>query len=340
MEKNEIVVTGIRPTGKLHLGNYFGAIADLLNLQEKYPCYVFVADLHALTALDQKECKNLSSYIRDVVLGYLAAGLDPKKCTLFVQSSIPEVSELFTLLMNFVMVPRLQRLPAYKDKSKGRSNNNLELLAYPALMAADIFAQKGTIVPLGYDQLPHLEFVRELAGRFNSKFGSTFPRPRTLKGRKDVAKVPGLKGTDAKMSKSDGPMYVIYLTDSPAEVKAKIRGAVTNDLGIRNLFELMDLVSTSATKKRFKAAYKNGVLSNEQMKNKLAADISAFLKPLQSRRAIFEKDYELVEKALMEGAKRARENAANTLKEVKSKMNLFGISQHSIEQDVLVSSSS
>jgi len=323
------VLSGIRASGRLHLGNYLGAVKGMLALQEnpEYETFYMVADLHTLTTpYDQKELKN---DIREVVLDYLAAGLDPEKSTLFIQSQVPEHVELSYLFATSVSLARMLHLPTYKEKLKLHpKDSTVALLYYPVLMAADILIYKAESVPTGIDQEPHLEVSREIARKMNSVYGTVFPEPQRFITEGEY--VPALTG-EGKMSKSVEGSYV-NLTDDLEMIKKRLTGAPTDSGkgekvpekgGVANLLTFVGLFRGSKKRDEYEMAYKGSGIRYSELKEGLAKAIYEELKPIQEKRRVFEKDPDLVERILAKGAQRAREVARDTLDETKKKMGLI-----------------
>jgi len=346
------ILSGIRATGRLHLGNYLGMIKGMLTLQDdpEYEVFFMVADLHALTT--PFDPKTLGPNSRDVVLDYLGAGLDPEKASVFIQSHVREHVELSYLFSTEVTIARLGHLPTYKDKLKQfPENNTLALLYYPVLMAADILLYKTELLPVGDDQLPHLEISREIARKFNEKYGMDFPEPGQIKTEGHY--VPSLTG-EGKMSKSVEGSY-INLTDDLTTIKEKLaivptdsgKGKIEtqnsnvksqNDnsklkiyksggiesKGISALMALVDLFEGEEKRKEYEEKYLGEGVRYGNLKNELAEEIYKELEPIQARRKKYEDDPDLVEKILKDGAEKARKIAKETLKEVKEKMGFIG----------------
>ena len=258
----DTVLSGIRSTGNLHLGNYFGAVTNFVKMQKDYNCYFFVADFHSLTTYPNPE--DLHNNVRTVLAEYLAAGIDPEQSTLYVQSDVPEIPELYLLLNMNAYVGELERTTTFKEKIRSQPENvNAGLLTYPVLMAADIIIHRSKYVPVGKDQEQNLEMARKFAKRFNHMYGvEYFPLPSPFNFGKDLLKVPGLDGT-GKMGKTAG--NGIYLVDAPDVIRKKVMRAVT-DSGptkenqempepIKNIFALMDIVSSADTAEHFKEQY-------------------------------------------------------------------------------------
>ena len=323
------VLSGIRASGRLHLGNYLGAVKGMLALQEnpEYETFYMVADLHTLTTpYDPKELKN---DIREVVLDYLAAGLDPEKSTLFIQSQVPEHVELSYLFATSVSLARMLHLPTYKEKLKLHpKDSTVALLYYPVLMAADILIYKAESVPTGIDQEPHLEVSREIARKMNSIYGTDFPEPQRFITEGEY--VPALTG-EGKMSKSVEGSYV-NLTDDLEMIKKRLAGAPTDSGkgekvpekgGVANLLTFVGLFRGSKKRDEYEMAYKGSGIRYSELKEGLAKAIYEELKPIQEKRRVFEKDPDLVERILAKGAQRAREVARDTLDETKKKMGLI-----------------
>lgn len=327
------VLSGIRATGRLHLGNYLGAVKGMLALQNppaggpSYETFYMVADLHSITT--PFEPNQLRENIREVVLDYLSAGLDPEKSTIFIQSQVREHVELAYLFSTVVTVARMQHLPTFKEKAKQHPQNvTMALLNYPVLMAADILLYKANAVPVGDDQLPHLEVAREIARKMNEKYGLTFPEPEQFatKGRY----VPSLTG-EGKMSKSIEDTY-INLTDDLDTIKKRL-AAVPTDLGkgseiskeggVAALLALVELFEGEDKKKEYEKAYLGEGIRYKDLKEELGLAIYKELEPIQTRRREFEQKPEEVEQLLKEGAEKARKVARVTLEEVKRAMGLL-----------------
>ena len=346
--KKEIVVSGIRATGNLHLGNYFGALRNFVKMQSDYDTMYFVADLHALTTNPQPD--QLHTNVRNIVAEYLAAGLDPEQATLFVQSDVPEVSEMYLLLNMHVGIGELMRTASFKDKARtqlgiksdsediekeiiGTDSNkrvNAGLLTYPTLMAVDILIQKATKVPVGKDQEQHLELTRRFARRFNSFYGvDYFPEPTNFNFGLAPVKVPGLDGS-GKMGKSEG--NCIYLTDDEKTLRKKVMRAVTDEgpkepnqpvsQPVENLFTLMELTSTPDTVKHFRDAYADCSIRYGDLKKQLAEDILKITLPIRERYLDLQADDATISRILRRGAEKARERAAATLSDVRHIMGI------------------
>jgi tryptophanyl-tRNA synthetase len=328
MENKKRVFSGSRPTGKLHLGNYLGAVKGYLELQEndQYDCIYSVVDLHGLTT--PYDPKKYQEQINEVVLDYLGCGLDPKKAHLMIQSQVSQHIELAYLLSTIYPVSRLEQLPTYKEKqAENPTYVNMGLLYYPILMAADIMIYKANVVPVGKDQLPHLEVTREICRKFNSMFDTIFPetQPFITKG----AYVPSLKGS-GKMSKSVEGSY-IGLTDSLEMIRGKLAGAPTDsgqgkelpkEGGVANLLTLVALFMGEEKKKVYEDLYLGSGLKYQELKEELAQAIYEELKPIQERRKYFEEHPQEVKEILEEGRKYCVEIAKETLLEVKKAMGL------------------
>ena len=276
----EIVLSGIRSTGNLHLGNYYGAVKNFVQMQDDYECYFFIADFHSLTT--HPTPLDLHENVKAVLSEYLAAGLDPERCTLYIQSDIPEIPELYLLLNMISYVGELERTTTFKEKIRNQPENvNAGLLTYPVLMAADILVHRSNKVPVGKDQQPHLEITRKFAQRFNTMYKTEFlPLPEPFNFGKDLIKIPGLDGS-GKMGKSEG--NGVFLVDTPEEIRKKVMRAVT-DSGptspnqemaepIRNLFYLMEVVSAPETNAFFREKYNACEIRYGDMKKQLAEDI-------------------------------------------------------------------
>ncbi|MCL2511652.1 MAG: tryptophan--tRNA ligase [Bacteroidales bacterium] len=320
----EIVVSGIRPTGDLHLGNYFGALRNFVKMQEQHQCFFFIADYHALTT--HLNASTLHNAVKNVLVQYLAAGLDPEKSTLYIQSDLPETAELYLLLNMVAYLGELERCVSFKEKARKQPDNvNAGLLTYPVLQAADIIIHKATKVPVGKDQQQHLEMTRDFAGRFNRLFGMDyFPEPSAYNFDNDLLKIPGLDGS-GKMGKSEG--NAIYLVEEPEAIRKKVMRAVTDSgptamnsekpEAIQNLFTLMSVVSSSDTVAFFDDAYNNCNIRYGDMKKQLAEDIVRFTTPFREKAEIYAKDDALLSKIAKMGAEKARVSAEKTVREVR-----------------------
>jgi tryptophanyl-tRNA synthetase len=319
------VLSGIRPTGYLHLGNYFGAVRSFVKMQHDYNCFFFIADIHSLTTHPTPE--NLQAGVKQVLAEYLACGIDPEKATIFIQSDVPEVSELYAFLNMNAYLGELERTTSFKEKARQQPDNvNAGLLTYPVLMAADILIHKANFVPVGKDQEQNLEMARKFATRFNYMYNTEvfpLPKPYTFDG-KDMVKVPGLDGS-GKMGKSEGNAINLY--EDPKEIRKKVMRAVTdsgptepNQLKtepVENLFTLMKIVSTPDTVTHFNELYNKCEIRYGDMKKQLAEDIITFTAPIRDRIIDILKDDSYLAKVAKMGAEKARESASKTLNEVK-----------------------
>lgn len=320
----ETVVSGIRSTGNLHLGNYFGAIRNFVKMQYENNCYFFVADWHSLTTHPTPE--DLHGNIRTVISEYLACGIDPEVSTLYVQSDVPEITELYLLLNMNAYVGELERTTSFKDKIRKQPENvNAGLLTYPVLMAADIIIHKANKVPVGQDQEQNLEMARKFARRFNHMYGvECFPEPESFSFSGKLIKIPGLDGS-GKMGKSEG--NAINIADEEKVVRKKIMRAVTDNgptepdstpsEPIQNLFSLMELASDPDVLASFKEQYANCTIRYGDLKKQLAEDIVKLTTPLRERIIDISQNDEYLRKVVKQGAEKARESAAKTLKEVR-----------------------
>lgn len=320
----DTVVSGIRSTGNLHLGNYFGAIRNFLKMQRENNCYFFIADYHSLTT--HPKPGDLHSNIRQVMAEYLACGIDPETATVFIQSDVPEVTELYLLLNMNAYVGELERTTSFKEKIRKQPDNiNAGLLTYPVLMAADIIIHKANKVPVGKDQEQHLEMTRRFARRFNTMYGvDYFPEPDAYNFGKQLIKIPGLDGT-GKMGKSEG--NGIFLADTPEEIRKKVMRAVT-DVGpaepghkpagpVKNLFTIMSAVSDKTTVRHFTEEYAACRIRYGEMKKQLAEDIIKFTSPIRERINDILADRAYLARVVSEGAVKARESASRTVREVR-----------------------
>ena len=324
------VLSGIRPTSRLHIGNYLGAVKGMLELQKdpKYETLYMVADLHAITTPYDRKTLRKKAY--EVVLDYLAAGLDPEKSIIFIQSDIPEHVELAYFFSTLVSVARLQHLPTFKEKIKQHPESvTMALLYYPVLMASDILIYKASSVPVGVDQVPHLEISREMARKMNTQFKTDFPEPKRFitKG----GSVPSLSG-EGKMSKSVEGSY-IALTDDLKTIQKKLASAPTDSGkgkkvpqkgGVANLLKFVELFEGKEKRKMYEKQYLSSGIRYGQLKQDLAKAIHDDLKSFQKKRKELEDNPEYVEKVIKDGARKARKIAKKTLNEVKKLMGLAG----------------
>ncbi len=325
MEK-EIVLSGIRPTGFLHLGNYFGAMRNYVRMQDEYNCYFFVANWHSLTT--HPDTKTLQESVLRVVAENIACGLDPEKVSLYVQSDVPEIAELYLYLNMLAYKGELEKTTSFKDKVRLQPENvNAGLLTYPVLQAADILIHRAVKVPVGKDQEQNLEMARNFAERFNYRYGETFPLPYAFNYNSELVKILGLDG-NGKMSKSENQNTTLYLADEDDAIRNKIKKAKT-DQGpispnsvkpdyIENLFTLMKLVSSADTLKKFEDDFNNSsdgncIIRYGDMKKQLAEDMVNFIQPIRNQALDLQNNKELLIKIIRQGADKARASASNTL---------------------------
>lgn len=320
----DIVVSGIRSTGKLHLGNYFGALKNFVKMQHENHCYFFIADFHSLTTHPTPE--NLHGSVKQVLAEYLACGLDPEVATLYVQSDIPQIPELYLLLNMNAYLGELERCTSFKDKIRNQPNNvNAGLLTYPTLMAADIIIHKAHKVPVGKDQEQHLEMTRTFANRFNRLYNvEYFPEPVAYNFGEQLVKIPGLDGT-GKMGKSEG--NAIFLADDAETIRKKVMKAVTDSgptqpnqpkpEAIQNLFTIMRVVSKPDTLTFFEEKYNACEIRYGDMKKQLAEDITIFTSPIREKIESILADNDYLRKVAKLGAEKAHESASKTLSEVR-----------------------
>jgi len=321
------IFSGARPSGQLHIGNYLGAIKNWIELQQDYFCIYGIVDYHAITTPFNP--KDVKREIFELALDYLAAGVDPKKSILMVQSYVPEHMELAWILGTITPVSWLERVPTYKEKIALHPDYvNLGLLSYPVLMAADILIYKANAVPVGEDQLPHVELTREIARSFNHKFGQTFPEPKSIVG--PGARIMSLADPSQKMAKSLGPNHYIAISDSPETIKEKLAGAVTDvgdtgaepkSPGVANLFTLLKLFSEK-TLEKFEKDYQDKKIKYSEVKEVLAKDIANYFSDFRKKRAKLAKNPTGVWKILEDGSQKAQAIARKTLQEVKEKVGL------------------
>jgi len=321
-----IVLSGIRPTGHLHLGNYFGALKNFNKMQHEHNCYFFIADYHSLTTHPTPE--NLQENVKQALVEYLAAGIDPEIATIYVQSDLPETAELYLLLNMNAYMGELQKVTTFKDKARQQPENiNAGLLTYPSLMAADILIHKSNYVPVGKDQEQHLEMTRTFARRFNRLYKvDFFPEPVAYNFGEELVKIPGLDGS-GKMGKSEGEGNAVFLADEPNVIKKKVMRAVT-DAGptennsvkpepIENLFSLMKVVSDATTVEYFNEKYNNCEIRYGDMKKQLAEDITKFTEPIRERIKELKADDAYIQKVMLMGKEKAHESGAKTVSEIR-----------------------
>lgn len=322
----ETVVSGIRSTGNLHLGNYYGALQNFIKMQDEYNCFFFIADLHSLTT--HPTPANLHGNVKQVLIEYLAAGIDPEKATIYVQSDVPEVTELYLYLNMNAYLGELERATSFKDKVRANPENvNAGLLTYPVLMAADIIIHKATKVPVGKDQEQHLEMARTFGNRFNRLYNHDyFPEPFAFSFGESLVKIPGLDGK-GKMGKSEGEGNAIFLGDTPEAIRKKVMRAVS-DSGptvenqqkpqeIQNLFDLMKVVSTPDTLAHFDELYNKMAIRYGDLKKQLAEDMVLATAPIRDRINAIANDADYLRKVAEMGAEKARESASRTIREVR-----------------------
>ncbi len=320
----ERVVSGIRPTGRLHLGNYFGAMVNFVKMQNTNECLFFIADIHSLTTHPTPE--DLHGNVRQTLIEYLASGLDPEKAVIYIQSDVPEILELYTLLNMNAYVGELNRTTSFKDKVRQNPNNvNAGLLTYPVLMAADILIHHAAKVPVGKDQEQHLEMTRTFARRFNNMYRvEYFKEPEAFNFGRQLIKIPGLDGS-GKMGKSEG--NGIFLADEPEVIRKKVMRAVT-DSGpvtpnspvsepIQNLFTIMEVVSEPSTLEYFRESYANCTIRYGELKKQLAEDIIKFTQPIYERMKELSSNDSYIRNVARQGAEKARAIASQTVSEVK-----------------------
>ncbi|MDA0746333.1 MAG: tryptophan--tRNA ligase [bacterium] len=336
MGERKRILTGDRPTGRMHLGHYVGSLQNRVRLQDEYECFFLVADLHMLTTKPQKEhIEALRENVHEMVLDYLAVGVDPAKSTIYLQSAVHAVYEMNLFFGMLVTLPRVARLPSIKDMARAAQMDDeaipFGLVGYPVLQAADILTPRAHLVPVGKDNEAHVEVTREIARRFNHYYGEVFPIPEAL-----IGDVPSLVGTDgqAKMSKSLD--NAIYLSDDAKAVEKKVRGMFTDPNRVRAdipgrvegnpVFIYHDIFNPNREEvEDLKARYLEGKVGDVEVKTKLAVAINGFLDPIRERREKFAQDKGFVEQVLYEGTLRMQEVAGETLKEMKKAMGFAGI---------------
>ena len=320
----DIVLSGIRSTGKLHLGNYYGALRNFIRMQEENSCYFFIADIHSLTT--HPDPKRLHENVKNVLVDYLAAGIDPEKSVIYVQSDLQETAELYLYLNLHAYLGELSKTSSFKEKARKQPENvNAGLLTYPTLMAADILIHNADKVPVGKDQEQHLEMTRRFARRFNHFYGvDYFKEPVAYNFGEELVKIPGLDGS-GKMGKSEG--NAIYLGESPKEIEKKVKRALT-DSGptefnsvkpdyIENLFTILRVVSTPEVVQHYELLWNSCAIRYGDLKKQLAEDIIKVTAPIRERIIEIEKDDAYLRKVTQEGAERARASARKTIQAVR-----------------------
>ncbi len=324
--KKKVVLTGDRPTGRLHLGHYVGSLKNRVAMQDKYDCYFIIADYQFLTDKIE-QTKEIEKNIREIVLDYLSVGIDPNKSTIFVESQIPEIPQLALIFSMLVTFPRVKRNPTIKEQIKalGIKKASLGYISWPVTQAADILSVRADAVPVGKDQLPHIELTREIVSTFNRLFGKVFPIPKAILG--DTPTLPGLDGQ--KMSKSRN--NAIYLSDSPETVEEKVRKAITDtkkihidDKGhpeICNIYKYYEAFFPKKAKE-LKPLCEAGKIGCVECKKQLAKMLNEFLDPIRKKRAKFAKQPKLIEKILEQGRIKTQKRAAEILTLVKGAMDM------------------
>ncbi len=326
----EIVMSGIRPTGFLHLGNYFGAVRNYVRMQEEFDCYFMVADLHSLTT--HPDTKELKTNVHRVLAENIACGLDPEKVALYCQSHVYETSELYLYLNMLAYKGELEKTVTFKDKARQHPDNvNAGLLTYPVLQTADIILHRAKYVPVGKDQEQHLEMARNFANRFNHRYGEVFPEPVAFNYGDELIKVPSLDGA-GKMSKSENQYATLYLSDEDDLIRKKVMKAKT-DSGptepnsskpdyIENIFLLMKLVSATEVVEKFESDYNNCTIRYGDMKKQLAEDMVAFISPIREKAENIRTDEKYLKEVMEKGAVKARKSAGATMELVRQSMGL------------------
>jgi tryptophanyl-tRNA synthetase len=329
------ILTGDRPTGRMHLGHYVGSLQNRIRLQDKYESFFIIADLHTLTTKPEKDnLLTLEENIREMVIDYLSAGIDPDQSVIFLQSAIPETFELNLIFEMLVTVPRLERLPSLKDMARAANLESMPfgLLGYPVLQAADILLPRSTLVPVGKDNEAHVEISREIARRFNRLYDEVFPVPEAM-----IGEIPTLVGTDGQTKMSKSLNNAILLADEPKTVEEKVMGMYTDPKRIRAdipgtvegnpVFIYHDAFNPNHEEvEDLKARYRKGKVGDVEVKKKLAKAINQFLEPLREQRAVYTKDPGRIDEILYSGTKRMREEAEATMAEVHKAMGMFRIS--------------
>jgi tryptophanyl-tRNA synthetase len=329
-DSREIVMSGIRPTGFLHLGNYFGAIRNYVKMQDDFNCFFMVADLHSLTT--HPDTKQLKANVHRVLAENIACGLNPDKVALYCQSHVYETSELYLYLNMLAYIGELEKTVTFKDKVRLNPENiNAGLLTYPVLQAADIILHRAKYVPVGKDQEQHLEMARTYVNRFNHRYGEVFPEPQAFNYNQQLVKVPSLDNS-GKMSKSENQNATLYLADDDATIRKKVMKTLT-DGGptipntpkpdyIDNIFDLMRLVSTDDVIQKFEADYNNCTIRYGDMKKQLAEDMVGFIAPIRNKVDAILQDEHYLKQVMEQGAAKARVSSKATIELVRTAMGL------------------
>ena len=321
---------GIRPTGYLHLGNYFGALRNYIRMQDEYQCFFMLADLHSLTT--HPDTSELEQHVKWVLSEHIACGLDPDKVALYCQSHVYETSELYLYLNMLAYKGELEKTTTFKDKVRLQPDNiNAGLLTYPVLQAADIILHRATLVPVGKDQEQHLEMARNFVNRFNHRYGEVFPEPFAFNFGSDLAKVPSLDGK-GKMSKSENQNATLYLSDSDEMIRKKLTKAQsyagptepnsTKPDYIENLFLLMKLVSAPEVIEHFENAYNDCSIRYGDMKKQLGEDMVNFIAPIRQKTRDIRDNEAYLKEVMQKGAEKARQSARETMEKVRYAMGL------------------
>ena len=329
-KKKEIVLSGIRPTGFVHLGNYFGAIQNWVRMQDEFDCFYCIVDWHSLTT--HPDTRELKSHVYRLLAELIASGLDPERCVLYIQSDLPEIAELYLYFNTLAYKGELEKTATFKDKLRMQPDNaNAALLTYPVLQSADILIHRAVKVPVGKDQEQHIEMTRNFAERFNYRYGNVFPSPHAFNYGGELIKIMSLDGK-GKMSKSENQMNTLYLADDDDLIRKKIMKAKT-DSGptqpgsvkpdyIEGLFNLMKLVSAPETLNAFDADFDNCRIRYGDMKNQLAEDMVRFISPIREKSNAIRNDQPYMKTVMEQGATKARASASVTLKLVREAMGL------------------
>lgn len=326
----QVVMSGIRPTGFLHLGNYFGAVKNYVRMQEEFECYFMVADLHSLTT--HPDTKDLAVHVNRVLSENIACGLDPEKVALYCQSHVYETAELYLYLNMLAYKGELEKTVTFKDKVRQHPENvNAGLLTYPVLQTADIILHRASYVPVGKDQEQHLEMARNFVNRFNHRYGDVFPEPHAFNYGDELIKVPGLDGT-GKMSKSENQYATIYLSDEDELIRKKLMKAKTDNGPteeyspkpdyIQNIFSLMRLVSTAEVINKFEEDYNKCHIRYGDMKKQLGEDMVSFITPIREKAESIRNNQAYLKEVMEKGAEKARKSAGITMDLVRQAMGL------------------
>ena len=317
--KKDTIFSGMQPTGALHLGNYLGALKQWVNLQDEHPSIFCIVDYHSLTI--NYDPKDLPKRITNLAIDYLAAGLDPEKSIIFVQSHVPQHTELAWIFNTITPLGELERMTQFKDKAgQNKHNINTGLFTYPILQAADVLLYKANLVPVGEDQVQHVELMRDIARKFNKTFAKIFPEPKVLLTK--TARIMSLADPKNKMSKSKGEKHYIALNDPAKDIRKKVKSAVTDADGVKNLLGILEALGKEEIFNNLSRLNQKGKLQYSMLKDEISNAIIEHLEPIQEKRKELEKNHDKIAEILIDGSKKAGEIAKTTMEEVREKIGI------------------